>query len=95
MEVDTRQFDGLIFNQDREGLQSVAPEPRMPEKHDAVEAVYSSSGNQPIKSKRILGLTVPTFWIVTLVVVMILAGGIGGGVGGGLAAKKYNNSASW
>jgi hypothetical protein len=46
------------------------------------------------QKKRILGLTVPVFWIVVVVFVVILAGGIGGGVAGGLLAQKSNSSSS-
>ncbi|KAK4188478.1 hypothetical protein QBC35DRAFT_531734 [Podospora australis] len=42
--------------------------------------------------KRILGLTVKTFWILVFVIVVILAAGIGGGVAGGLAASNKNNN---
>ncbi|KAI1392115.1 uncharacterized protein F4822DRAFT_389657 [Hypoxylon trugodes] len=38
--------------------------------------------------KRILGLTVPVFWTLLVVIVVILAGGIGGGIGGGLTVQK-------
>ncbi|KAI0512929.1 hypothetical protein F5B22DRAFT_290042 [Xylaria bambusicola] len=44
-------------------------------------------------SKRtILGLSVPVFWAVVVVLVILLAGAIGGGVGGGLSAQRKSVS---
>ncbi|OTA99469.1 hypothetical protein M426DRAFT_256372 [Hypoxylon sp. CI-4A] len=40
---------------------------------------------------RILGLTVPLFWTLLVILVIILAGAIGGGIGGGLNAQQKDN----
>ncbi|KAK5631476.1 hypothetical protein RRF57_007190 [Xylaria bambusicola] len=41
-----------------------------------------------VSKTTILGLSVPVFWVVVVVLVILLAGGIGGGVGGGLSAQR-------
>ncbi|KAI2619615.1 hypothetical protein GGR54DRAFT_120408 [Hypoxylon sp. NC1633] len=46
------------------------------------------------RRRRILGLTVPMFWLVILLIIVILAAGIGGGVGGGLKAQQQSVSAA-
>ncbi|KAK8009198.1 hypothetical protein PG991_011749 [Apiospora marii] len=38
--------------------------------------------------RRVLGLTVPIFWSLTIALALIIAGAIGGGLGGGLSAKR-------
>ncbi|KAI0379053.1 hypothetical protein F5Y04DRAFT_133421 [Hypomontagnella monticulosa] len=53
---------------------------------------HGYEGNVKSERRRILGLTVPIFWALVVLVVIILAGGIGGGIGGGLT--KLNNSVS-
>ncbi|KAI1080209.1 hypothetical protein F5B20DRAFT_580605 [Whalleya microplaca] len=40
------------------------------------------------EKRRILGLTVPSFWVIMVLITMILAGGIGGGVGGAMRAQQ-------
>lgn len=68
-------------------------------------SVIGSDGNQPTlpqiesqttkASKRtILGLSVPLFWAVVVLFVILIAGGIGGGVGGGLSAQRKSESQS-
>ncbi|KAI9723826.1 MAG: hypothetical protein M1828_004076 [Chrysothrix sp. TS-e1954] len=42
--------------------------------------------------RTICGLSVGAFWIVSTVLVVVLAGAIGGGIGGGLASQKKNCS---
>lgn len=43
------------------------------------------------EKRRILGLTVPLFWLILVIIAIILAGGIGGGIGGGLKAQQKSN----
>ncbi|KAI1141097.1 hypothetical protein F5Y05DRAFT_410949 [Hypoxylon sp. FL0543] len=46
--------------------------------------------------RRILGLTVPVFWALLVILVVILAAALGGGIGGGLKAQqsqKLSNNA--
>jgi hypothetical protein len=43
-----------------------------------------------VPGKEILGLSVRTFWVITISLVLVLAGAIGGGIGGGLAASGRN-----
>ncbi|KAI0112952.1 hypothetical protein F4814DRAFT_460208 [Daldinia grandis] len=43
------------------------------------------------EKRRVLGLTVPLFWTVVLVIIVVLAAGIGGGIGGGLTAQQKSN----
>ncbi|KAI0965411.1 hypothetical protein F4678DRAFT_335705 [Xylaria arbuscula] len=38
--------------------------------------------------QRILGLSVPVFWVLIVTLIVVLAAGIGGGVGGGLSAQQ-------
>ncbi|KAI5867864.1 hypothetical protein GGS23DRAFT_550429 [Durotheca rogersii] len=55
------------------------------------------AGEEELKKderKRILGLTVPIFWLVVVIIIIILAAGIGGGVGSGLAQQSKSNSES-
>ncbi|KAI1368191.1 hypothetical protein F5Y08DRAFT_10702 [Xylaria arbuscula] len=62
-------------------------------------------GNQPPLSfiesqttkgpkRSILGLSIPVFWAVIVLLVILIAGGIGGGVGGGLSAQRKATSQS-
>jgi len=42
--------------------------------------------------RRILGLSVPIFWTVVVLLAVLLAGAIGGGIGGGLATRNSSNA---
>ncbi|KAK8134817.1 hypothetical protein PG984_006829 [Apiospora sp. TS-2023a] len=42
------------------------------------------------RHRMILGLKVPVFWSLLIVLVVIVAGAVGGGVGAGLATKGHN-----
>ncbi|KAI0404707.1 hypothetical protein F4802DRAFT_217599 [Xylaria palmicola] len=44
--------------------------------------------------KTILGLSVPVFWGLIVILFIVLAGGIGGGVGGGLSAQQKSTTGS-
>ncbi|KAI1378994.1 hypothetical protein F4677DRAFT_355128 [Hypoxylon crocopeplum] len=54
-------------------------------------AVTGPEDNKEEKQRRILGLTVPLFWALIVIIVVILAGAIGGGIGGGLKAQQKSN----
>ncbi|KAK8039892.1 hypothetical protein PG993_008303 [Apiospora rasikravindrae] len=60
-------------------------EPMMPEWKDA-----QTPNTTTTPRRRILGLTVPVFWTLLVVLVVVLAGAIGGGIGGGLAAQSMS-----
>lgn len=49
-----------------------------------------SSRHERDQARRILGLTVGTFWGMVVLLCTIMAGGIGAGVGVGLASRKNN-----
>jgi hypothetical protein len=89
MEVDwdekSRGQEGLQVNRDHEGLQ-IVEKLRGPATWDREDG-----GEGEGRRKRILGLSVPTFWILVLISVLIIAGGVGGGIGAGLAAQKGIN----
>ncbi|KAK8093668.1 hypothetical protein PG997_000353 [Apiospora hydei] len=91
-------------------LQSVVPQPQpmyqqqhhqhqptMPEWKDA-QTPNTTSTETPTTpttpKRRILGLTVPVFWTLLVVLVVVIAGAIGGGIGGGLAAQSVSDSLS-
>jgi hypothetical protein len=65
--------------------------------HETKWAGYETGGGStsqavPIPEKRrVLGLSVPVFWGIVILLVLVLAGGIGGGVAGGLATQKSNS----
>ncbi|KAI1099269.1 hypothetical protein F4804DRAFT_322421 [Jackrogersella minutella] len=45
-------------------------------------------GRRESERRRVLGLTVPLFWTLLVIIAMVLAAGIGGGIGGGLKAQQ-------
>ncbi|KAI0837991.1 hypothetical protein F5Y06DRAFT_58766 [Hypoxylon sp. FL0890] len=62
-----------------------------------VSAVTTPEEPKQAERRRILGLTVPVFWTLVVILVLILAAGLGGGIGGGLKAQqsqKLSNNAS-
>ncbi|KAK7949080.1 uncharacterized protein PG986_009966 [Apiospora aurea] len=69
-------------------------QPMMPEWKDAHTPNTTSTEAPTTPKRRILGLTVPVFWTVLVVLVVVLAGAIGGGIGGGLAAQSTSDSPS-
>ena len=75
--------EGLHVNRDHEGLQSIPFSEASPPNKQKKEL-----------ERRILGLTVPIFWSVAAVLVLLLAGGIGAGVGVGLSSQTSKPS-SW
>jgi hypothetical protein len=76
-----RENEGLQVNRDHEGLQAAPVQ-------DDVLGKYQ----QESPRRRILGLSIVTFWVVTAILVLVLAGAVGGGVAGGLAAQKKANT---
>jgi len=84
-----------------DGLQAVpntdAPYPHYPEEHTGGGDKYTLQPGldhpnyafpQPASNARLCGLRRTTFWLVTAIVVLVLAGAIGGGIGGWMAEKK-------
>ena len=73
-----------------EGIEVVWPKQQKSQHYDegeAPEPVYFYQRDGP---RRILGLRIPTFWLIIAVIVLVLACGIGGGVAGGLVAQKHS-----
>ncbi|KAL7621388.1 hypothetical protein AAE478_008710 [Parahypoxylon ruwenzoriense] len=59
---------------------------------DTSSPITPAEDHKEGERRRILGLTIPIFWLVIVIVVIILAAGIGGGIGGGLAQQQKLNS---
>ena len=73
----------------------------MPQKHFASPSTTTGSPSkgarsdwsvEPSGEETICGLRKRTFWILTLLSLIIMAAGIGGGIGGGLAKMKSNDN---
>jgi hypothetical protein len=75
--------EGLQVNRDYEGLQA-AP----------MQSDKTMKYQPELPRKKILGLSVASFWVVIAIIVMTLAGAVAGGVAGGLAAQKKATNAA-
>jgi hypothetical protein len=83
--------DGLEVNHNSERQQQI------PLKKD--HANWGSDEKQILEppeppKRRILGVSVTTFWIVATILVIVLAGAVGGGLAGGLASQKKSITVS-
>lgn len=57
-----------------------------------ISAVTAPGAPPQEEKRRVLGLTVPMFWTVVVIIAVVLAAAIGGGIGGGLKAQQKSNS---
>jgi hypothetical protein len=86
-----------------EGLQVVGPQfvPKAAEGPQVIPNVAADGGggggpysrpplpdpSYPTHTKTICGLRQPTFWLTTIILVLVTAGAVGGGVGGSIACR--------
>ncbi len=79
--------DAPQLNLDHEGLQATPIQDG--------NRKYTGWSDDPQHPKRkILGISVVSFWLLVVILVVVIAGAIGGGVGAGLAAQKKSVATS-